>query len=230
MPTRHFTPAVFAFLRELAENNNKEWWEANKQRYVETIREPAFDFIVCLGERLGRISPHFTADTRVNGGSLMRPYRDMRFARGAPYKTNVGIQFRHEAGRDIHAPGFYVHIEPALSFAGVGIWRPETAVARSIRQAIHDNPRDWEEAARSASFTGTWSIGNDESDRLKRRPKELDGDHPHPEDLRLRSFTAVSRLSQRLVTSSGFADELITRFERARPYAQFLCQATGAPF
>lgn len=230
MSTRHFTPAVFTFLRELAENNNKTWWEDNKQRYIATIREPALDFIVELGERLEQISSHFTADTRANGGSLMRPYRDMRFAKGAPYKSNVGIQFRHEAGKDVHAPGFYVHIEPGQSFAGVGLWRPETVVARSIRQAINDDPRGWGEAAHSESFTSSWRVGADPEDRLKRMPKELDEDHPYPEDLKLRSFTAVNRLSQRSITSSGFADELIARFERAAPFTRFLCRATGVPF
>lgn len=231
MTTRYFTPAVFQFLRELAENNNKTWWEDNKQRYVETVREPALDFIADFGRRLERISPHFTADTRVNGGSLMRPYRDMRFAKGAPYKTNVGIQFRHQAGKDVHAPGFYVHIEPAQSFAGAGLWRPETAVARDIRQAIHDDPQGWKEAAHSKAFTDIWTVGSQDEDRLKRLPREFDSDnHPYPADLRLRSFTAGARLTQKNVTSSSLADDLLQMFEKAGPYTRFLCGAIGVPF
>jgi uncharacterized protein (TIGR02453 family) len=231
MSTRYFTPAAFAFLRELSENNNKTWWEDNKNRYIENIQEPALDFIVDFGKRLESISTHFTADTRVNGGgSLMRPYRDMRFAKGAPYKTNVGIQFRHEAGKDVHAPGFYVHLEPGQNFAGAGLWHPETAVARRIRQAINDDPTGWERAAHGRAFTGTWSIGDQDGDRLKRVPKELDADHPFPDDLRLKSFTAGTRLTQKLVTSGGFADSLLVMFESAGPYTGFLCRATGLPF
>lgn len=230
MSTRYFTPGVFAFLRELAENNEKNWWESNKDRYVETIREPALDFIADFGDRLGRLSSHFTADTRVNGGSLMRPYRDMRFSNGVPYKTNVGIQFRHESGKDVHAPGFYVHLEPGRCFAGVGLWRPETRVARAIRQAINDDPEGWRSAAHSTPFTDTWVIGEHDDDRLKRIPGDLDPEHPFSDDLRLRSFTAGARLTQRLVTSAGFAEELLTRFERAVPYTRFLCRAVGVPF
>lgn len=230
MSTRYFTPAVFGFLRELAANNHKTWWNDNKQRYIETIREPALDFIADFGARLEKISPHFTADTRINGGSLMRPYRDMRFSNGVPYKTNVGIQFRHESGKDVHAPGFYVHLEPSESFGGVGLWRPETKVAKAIRQAINDDPGEWRKAAHSERFTGIWRIGGHDEDRLKRIPKELDRDHPFPDDLRLRSFTAGTRLSQRLVTSSSFGDELLGMFDDAGRYTRFLCQAIGVPY
>lgn len=230
MSTRYFSPAVFAFLRELAENNEKTWWEENKQRYIETIREPARDFIADFGDRIGRISPHFTADTRTNGGSLMRPYRDMRFSNGVPYKTNVGIQFRHESGKDVHAPGFYLHLEPGRCFAGVGLWRPEAVVARTIRQAINDDPEGWREAAHSRTFTEIWQIGSEDEDRLQRIPKELDPGHPFPDDLRLRSFTASTRITQKLVTSSGFTDELFVMFDGAGPYTRFLCSATGMPF
>lgn len=231
MSTRYFTPATYAFLRELSKNNNKPWWEDNKQRYVEKVQEPALEFIVDFAQRLEQISTHFTADTRVNGaGSLMRPYRDMRFSKGAPYKTNVGIQFRHESGADVHSPGFYLHLEPGESFAGVGLWRPETAVARAIRQAINDDPTGWKHATRSKAFSSTWSIGDEEDDRLKRVPKELDANHPFPEDLRLKSFTAGTKLTQKLVTSSGFPDDLLARFQSAGPYSAFLCRAMGLAF
>lgn len=230
MPTRYFGRAVFEFLRELDANNHKQWWEDNKQRYIEVIREPALDFIVEFGERLGEISPHFTADTRVNGGSLMRPYRDMRFSGGVPYKTNVGIQFRHQSGKDVHAPGFYLHIEPGQSFAGVGLWHPETAVARAIRQAISDDPDGWGEAAHSRSFTNTWALAQHDDDRLKRVPKELDPDHPYPDDLRLRSFSAGARLTQAAVISQDFSDGLLKSFMSAAPYTRFLCEAIGVPF
>lgn len=228
---KYFTPAVFKFLRELDANNNKGWWEENKDRYVATIREPALDFIADFGERLGEISPHFTADTRVNGGSLMRPYRDMRFSKGLPYKTNVGIQFRHKAGKDVHAPGFYVHLEPGQCFTGVGLWRPEAAVARNIRQAINDDPKGWGKAAHSRSFTDVWSVEGHEEDRLKRVPKEFDDDHhPYPDDLRLKSFIASHRLTQKEVTSNGFGDDLLKSFKKAGPYTSFLCEAVGVPF
>lgn len=229
--TRYFTPAVFTFLRELAENNEKTWWETNKQRYVETIREPAFDFIADFGDRLKDISPHFVADTRTNGGSLMRPYRDMRFSKDkTPYKTNVGIQFRHAMGKDVHAPGFYLHLEPGQCFTGVGMWHPEAKVARTIRTAINDDPRGWAEAAHSPEFAEAWSVGDHEEDRLRRVPSDLDPNHPHVDDLRLKSFIAGATLTQRTVTSSGLGDELHGLFVKASSFTRFLCDAIAVPF
>jgi uncharacterized protein (TIGR02453 family) len=229
--TRYFTPAVFSFLRELAENNARPWWEDNKERYIATIREPAFDFIADFGDRLAGISPHFTADTRANGGSLMRPYRDMRFSSDkTPYKTNVGIQFRHVKGKNVHAPGYYLHLEPGQCFTGVGMWHPESKVAQTIRRAINDDPDGWAEAAHSRRFAEVWSIGGRDDDRLKRLPKDLDTDHPYRDDLRLRSFIAGRRLTHRMVTSTGFADHLYDLFARATAFNRFLCEAIGVPF
>ena len=228
---RHFGPAVFSFLRELEANNEKAWWEINKDRYIEVIREPALEFINVFGERLSQISPHFLADSRTVGGSLMRPYRDMRFSKDkTPYKTNVGIQFRHEQGRDVHAPGFYLHLEPRACFAGVGLWRPEAKTAKQIRQAIFDDPEGWEQAARSKDFTEIWSVTQDEDAYLKRIPKELDGVHPYPDDLRMKSFIASSRLTQAQVTSDSFDDELFAMYRSAGPFTGFLCNAVRLPF
>lgn len=231
MTRSYFTRSSFEFLRDLEANNEKTWWEDNKDRYIRHIREPALDFIVDFGRHLREISPHFTADARSQGGSLMRPYRDMRFSKGLPYKTNVGIHFRHEQAGDVHAPGFYLHIEPGQNFAGAGMWQPETRLARQIRQAIHDDPDGWSEAAHQAGFTSTWEVAGHEEDRLKRVPRELDGaDHPYPDDLRLRSFSAGSRLTQKTVTSTSLPDDLAKTFKLAAPYTRFICEAIGVPF
>ena len=172
MAKRHFSPAMFNFLNELEQNNEKEWWEENKERYIAVIREPALEFINDFASHLGKISNHFTADSRTIGGSLMRPYRDLRFSKDKTrYKTNVGIQFRHESGKDVHAPGFYLHIEPRACFAGVGLWHPETVVARQIRQSINDDPAGWRKAAKMKAFSDVWSTSQTDDEMLKRVPK-----------------------------------------------------------
>ena len=134
---RGFEPQLFQFLEELADNNNRPWFQKNKGRYQREVLEPAMAFIRAFQPRLKRISPSFLASDRRVGGSLQRVYRDTRFFKdGEPYKTNVGIQFRHEQGRDVHAPGFYVHIAPGECFLAVGLWRPEPGgSARSGRRS-----------------------------------------------------------------------------------------------
>ena len=231
MPKKHFTPTLFTFLRELEANNDKEWWEGNKDRYRAVVRDPALDFITDFVQRLTRISPHFAADTRTVGGSLMRPYRDTRFSPDkTPYKTNVGIQFRHEAGRDIHAPGFYLHLEPGSCFAGVGLWHPETAVARALRQAIHDDPGGWAKATKQRGFTDTWSTTPDDDEMLKRVPAGFDPAHRFADDLRMKSFIAGTTLTQKQVTSPGFDQELASMYSKASGFARFLCRALELPF
>ena len=125
MATAYFTKATFDFLRELAANNRKDWFAENKERYQADVQRPAMRFVTDFGAPLRRISRNFRADPRPVGGSLFRIHRDTRFSRDkSPYKTHLGIQFRHDLGKDVHAPGFYVHLEPGNVFVGAGILAP----------------------------------------------------------------------------------------------------------
>jgi uncharacterized protein (TIGR02453 family) len=226
--TTHFTPATYAFLRDLAANNDREWFKSNKDRYVEKVQEPALEFISDFGPRLAKISPHFTADARVVGGSLFRIHRDTRFAKDkTPFKENTGVQFRHEAARDAHAPGYYLHLQPGGTFMGVGLWRPETAVAHRIREHIAENPKEWRQAAHGRRFAEVFSL---EGDSLVRAPKGFDPEHPFVSDLKRKDFIATTRLSQRAVTSDGFIDEYARLCRTATPFMRFLCEAVGVRF
>ena len=228
MGTRYFTPRLFAFLRDLADHNDREWFEANKHVYDEHVREPALAFITDMADPLASISPHFSADSRRSGGSLFRIHRDMRFSRdGSPYKTNTGMQFRHLQGRDVHAPGFYLHLEPRASFLGVGLWRPTAAVATGIRAAIDADPEGWIAATRTEPFEGTFEL---EGDSLKRPPAGLDPTHPLIDDLKRKDFVASRRLSQSAVTSDHFLDDVVSDFRAATPFMSFVCRGAGVPF
>ena len=228
MSTRHFTPATFGFLRDLAANNDRDWFNANKPRYIEKVQEPALEFITDFGRRLEKISPHFTADARVVGGSLFRIQRDTRFSKDkTPYKQNTGVQFRHEAAKDAHAPGYYLHLEPGECFAGVGLWRPETKVAYAIREKIADDPAAWKKAAHGKRFTDVFSLGGDS---LVRPPKGFDPEHPYIDDLKRKDFIASTRLTQKQITSEGFIDEYAKLCRSATPLMRFLCEAVGVPF
>lgn len=228
MATRHFTPALFTFLKDLDANNEREWFHEHKQRYVESVQEPALEFIVDAKPKLQAISPHFTAEAKTVGGSLFRIQRDTRFAKDkTPYKQNTGLQFRHEAGKDAHAPGFYLHLQPKECYAGVGLWRPETKVAYQIRQHIVDHPDRWKKATRSKRFTGVWTFGGES---LVRVPKGFDEDHPFIDDLKRKDFIASVKLTQKQVTSPGFLDEYMNLNQRAAPMMEFLCDAVGVAF
>ena len=227
MAKKSFSPALFSFLRQLESNNTREWFAENKTRYQEELQEPAIEFIADFEPFLRRISPEFRADARPVGGSLFRIYRDVRFSKDkTPYKTHVGIHFRHRSASDAHAPGFYLHLEPKSVFAAVGIWHPDSAAQRGIRDAIAADPRGWKRA-RGGSFAGTYRLIGDS---LKRPPPGYGPDHPSIEDLKRKDFVGQTDLSERTVTSAGFLEDYAELCREAVPFLRFLCKAVGASF
>jgi uncharacterized protein (TIGR02453 family) len=151
-----FPKDFFNFFEELKNNNNRDWFNANKGRYRETVVEPMCEFISAIGPRLHAISPYYTADPRPHGGSMFRIYRDTRFSKDkTPYKTHAACHFRHQAGRDAHVPGFYVHIATDGISLGAGIWRPPSKQLGQIREFIADNPSAWEKLVRSSPVKRT---------------------------------------------------------------------------
>ncbi len=228
MGTTYFTPGLFGFLRELGQNNDRDWFKNHQSEFEKHVREPALDFINDFADPLRKISPHFVADTRKVGGSLFRIQRDTRFSKDkTPYKTNTGMQFRHALAKDAHAPGFYLHLEPGECFMGVGLWRPETKVAYRIRERIAEDPAGWRKAAYGRRFTDVFELGGDS---LVRPPKGFDPEHRYIEDLKRKDFIASRRLTQRQVTSAQFMDDFSDSCRRAAPFMRFLCEAVGVPF
>jgi uncharacterized protein (TIGR02453 family) len=223
-----FAPELFSFLSDLEANNNREWFAANKHRYEEHLLEPALAFIDAFAPRLDEISPHFSADARPSGGSLFRIYRDTRFSKDkTPYKTNLGIRFRHERARDAHAPGYYLHIGPREVFGGAGVWHPDTEAGTSIREAIVAHPERWQRATRSGAFAKRLELGGDS---LKRVPSWANPKHPFADDLKRKDFFGSARLSEDDVVAPGFVDEYARICRAAAPLMTFLCDALGVPY
>lgn len=227
MEFRAFEPTLFQFLEELVDHNNRPWFQEHKARYEREVLEPSLAFIRAFQPRLKKISSAFLASDRRLGGSLMRIYRDTRFAKdSSPYKTNVGIQFRHEFGRDIHAPGFYVHIAPQECFLAVGVWRPDSLSLGKIRQAIVERPDHWRRA-RGKKFLQCFEL---EGGSLKRPPRDFPADHRFIEDLKRTDFVGVSDLAEQDVLDKGFLDKVTTSFAASRPFMRFVCEAIQVPF
>ena len=228
MPARYFTKQTFTFLSSLAENNTREWFEAHRQDYEESVRTPALDFISDMGNEMPAISKHFRALPKKVGGSLMRVQRNLRFSRDkTPYKTNIGIQFRHEVGKDIHAPGYYVHIEPGSCFVGIGLWHPEADVLFKIREGILENGDAWVKARNDKAFSKHFSL---EGDALTNAPRGFAKDHPLVEDIKRKDFIGLAPLNQTDVTSKDFRALVVERFKQAAPMMRFLCGALELKF
>ncbi len=218
-----FGPELFAFLRELAAHNEREWFNANKPRYEAHVKEPALAFVEDVGYRLAAISPHLVADRR----SLFRIYRDTRFAKDkTPYKTHAGIYFRHARSADADSAGVYVHLEPRNVFMGAGIWHPGPAALKRIRTAIVREPEAWRSAR--AAVAPAWELADGEA--LKRAPAGFDPDHPLIGDIKRKSFAVLSHLTQRDATARGFLDEFERRAQAAHPFMAWVSGALGVPY
>ena len=222
-----FGSELFEFLDELAENNNKAWFDANRDRFEADVREPCMEFIEAFAAPLGGISSHFRAIPKTQGGSMFRIHRDTRFSKDkAPYKTNAALHFRHERAKDAHAPGYYLHLEPDNCFAGVGLWTPETRVQYDIREHLAENPEAWENAV--ASLGGGLELNRTQA--LKRPPKGFEPDHPLIEDLKLKSFMAGTAVDQDVVMADDFLATYTELLTTATPLMTFLCDAVGVDF
>jgi uncharacterized protein (TIGR02453 family) len=228
LQVRSFSPQLFAFLKELADSNDRAWFSANKARYVAHVQEPALAFVEDFRPLLHQISPHFAADARTVGGSLYRIYRDTRFSKDkTPYKTHTGIHFRHVRAKDAHAPGFYLHLEPRNVFMACGTWRPDGPTLRAIRGAIDGDPDRWRTIVEDAEFTSRYRLGGE---ALKRPPAGFAADHPLVDHLRRKDFIAISRLTQREATAKDFLQRWDGLCRGAGGFMRFLCDAARVPF
>ncbi len=222
-----FTHDTFKFLSDLEHHNNREWFEQNKDRYQNGVLFPALDFIEQMHPLLQSFAPHFEAIPKKVGGSLMRIYRDVRFSRDkSPYKTNIGIQFRHELGKDIHAPGFYVHIANDECFLGVGCWQPEANTLGKIRDWIAQSPDKWFSAC-PQNDSEEWRLWGS---KTSRPPHGYATDHRAIEDLKRKDFVLVSSMTSDEVLDAALVDLVAERFKSTVPFMQLLCQATNVQF
>ena len=216
------------FLTELEANNNREWFAEHKPHYEALVLEPALDFIATMAPRLQKISDHYDAIPKRVGGSLMRVYRDTRFAKDkTPYKTNIGIRFAHELGKDSRAPTFYMNIEPKECFIGVGIWHPDSQTAAMIRTNISEQPVGWRKAISAKSFRDNYELSGSS---LKRPPRGFSADDPNIDDLKRKDFIAVTRLPVSQITSPSFVTDVAKRFRQTSAFMRYLCDAVGVPF
>lgn len=222
MPISFFQPTLFEFLRQLKRHNNREWFAGNKERYKQVVVEPAMGFISGFAPHLAKLSPHFFADARPTRGSLFRIYRDTRFSSDKiPYKTHIGIHFSHESGKDVHAPVFYLHLEPDGCFAAAGVWHPDNRALTRIRTAIAALPEQWKKVSRKLELEG---------ESLTRAPKGFDANHPFLDDLKRKDFVTSVALTEAQVCGPAFMKDFNAACRTMKPLVEFTTKALGLKF
>ena len=225
---QYFDHATFEFLRQLAVNNNRDWFQQNKSRFLEQVREPFLQLIRDMSPELEKISPYYRGDDRTNGGSLFRVYRDTRFAKDkTPYKPWAGARFWHSQGGRRGAPLFYLHIQPDNVFMAAGFFHPESGTLGQIRNFLQNNPSSWSSIIGSAAFKRNFELAGSS---LKRMPRGFDPDHALAEDLKRKDFIVISRLTEKQACSNRLRSLFARRCGQASEFMDYLCAAMDLEF
>jgi uncharacterized protein (TIGR02453 family) len=212
------------FLENLADNNEREWFQAHKQDYLEHVLAPARDFVFALGERLKSISPRISYDTRADGsGSIMRIYRDLRFSKDkSPYNTNIRIIFWEGDRKKMENPGFYVRIDPRGVELFAGVYAFTTPFLAAYRDAVSDDKLGSELQAvlTSVRGAGKYEIGGK---RYERVPRGYDADHPRADLLRYNGLYAQApAIAPELITSPQLVEVCFEHSRNMVPLQQWL--------
>jgi len=224
-----FPKDFFAFFRELKAHNERPWFEANKQRFRDSVQAPMSAFIADMAPRLKKVSKNFVADPKPNGGSMFRIYRDVRFSKDKrPYKEHAACHFRHVLGKDVHAPGFYMHFAPGELFFGGGLWMPPPESLTKVREAIASKSATWKKMLEDRNFRKHFDGVKGEG--LSRPPRGFDPEHRYIEDIKRKSFYAMREADQKLAASPALVDEVADTFAALSPLMKFLCSSLDVPY
>ena len=184
---------TLAFLAELIENNNKPWFDENRDRYEKFVIQFAQQFVSIMGEKLQKINPEINYDTRTNGaGSYMRIHRDIRFSRNkSPYNTQLRFKFWKGSGKKSENPGFYITFEPngGRVYCGIHLFSKEW-LANYRQSVLNDQSgKDLYSIIETINKTSGYITGGES---LKRVPRGYDPDHPRGNLLRLKGLWAAA--------------------------------------
>ncbi len=210
--------STLSFLRNIKKNNNRDWFEKNKEKYL-LAKENVAAITDALIPQLCLFEKKFTGLTSKE--CLFRIYRDVRFSKDKrPYKNNIGASINIGGKKAMNA-GYYLHIEPGKSFLAGGIWMPPGDVIKKIRQEIDYNGKKINKIISQKDFKKYYGK-LDEEYKLKTTPKGYDKDHTDIELLRLNSFIALHNYTDKEISNKNFVKELTKGSKIMKPFLDFL--------
>lgn len=214
---------ILKFLKDLARNNNREWFEKNKSRYLES-KVHFEEFVANL------LHDMITVDESLSGLDpkklTFRIYRDVRFSKDKrPYKTNMGASLSSSGKKGMGKPGYYLHIEPSnKSFIAAGLYMPMPEELSKVRQEIDYNgdrlKKILNDKKLKTLFGDFWK-----ADALKNIPKGYDKEHPYGEWLKLKSFIITHDLKDADLTDKNFLKNSIKIMKVSKPLNDFLTES-----
>ena len=212
---------ILKFLRDISRNNNREWFEKKKPRYLQT-KEYFEDFLEALHKELLKFDESLAGlNPRKQG---FRIYRDVRFSKDKrPYKVNMGAGFSAH-GKMEQEPGYYIHIEPGKSFVAGGLYMPDPTNLSKIRQEVDYNADGLLKILNNKKFKKYFK-GLDDFDQVKTAPKGYPKDHPHIDLLKNKSFIVSRYFTDTQVKDKKFVKQLVEICKAIKPLNDFLKEA-----
>lgn len=209
------------FLKALEKNNNRDWFLANKNKY-DLAKSNYLNFVE---EVLNGILKFDSSLAELNPKQcVFRINRDVRFSKNKdPYKTNFGASFSKGA-KKIDTAGYYFHLEPGACFIGGGLWMPQAPDLQKLRQEIDYCFKEFNGILQHKEFKKTFQ-GLSTDAKLARPPKGYDIDNPAIELLKLKSFTAITPLSDKEVLDPAIVKRTLSIFKTIAPLVHFLNRA-----
>ena len=235
-----FPQEALDFLRDLADNNNRDWFEAHKETYLRHVLDPAQDFVQALGERLKTISGGIMYDARPNGGSILRIYRDVRFSKDkTPYNANVRVVFWEGKAKRTDNPGYYLWIDPSGAGVFCGLHGFPKPVLEAYRQAVVDDAlgTELERAIAEVQSSGGYRVGEAVraaggyqvgGSHYKRVPRGYAPDHPRAVLLKHNGLYAhVGDIPPEVITTPEFVEVCFQHCRNMAPLQQWLVKMIG---
>jgi uncharacterized protein (TIGR02453 family) len=217
-PFDGFDPKALAFFRQLARNNDRDWFKANKDRYDALLKTPMLTLLNELNPRFARFAPDHVTEPKK---AIYRIYRDTRFSKNKiPFKLNISAMYGHRLLPKNYCAGYYFHVSATECAIGVGVYMPEPDQLKAIREAIARDTKSFEKLIRDPKLTRR--MGKLQGDKLTRVPKGYDPAHPAANYVRMKQWYFYKELKPQAALAPSFVDEVAKAFEVCAPFAAWL--------
>ena len=209
------SPSTFTFLKQVKKNNNRNWFNANKETYIEQHAA-----VVAFADAvIARMNKYDKIETPSGKKAVFRIYRDVRFSKDkSPYKTHFGMHMSRAT--KMLRGGYYFHIEPGKCFVGGGFWDPNPDDLKHIREQIAIHPKPLSKILDSKDFKK--NFGKLEGEKLVNVPRGFEKDHPAADLLRYKQFLISKNIPEKVLTSKKGLDEVVNGFRAMRPFFDYM--------
>jgi uncharacterized protein (TIGR02453 family) len=213
-----FPPEGLRFLKQLKRNNSRPWFQSHKDDYEEYVKRPMQELVVRIGEAFRRFAPEMVADPKI---SIYRIYRDTRFSRDkSPYKTHTAAVFPVRGLPKNSGPGLYFHVSAEEVLVGGGIYMPDPALLRAVREHIAARPKQFLQIVEGGAFRK--AFGELEGEQLQSMPKGFSADHAAASYLRYKQFLFGELYPAKMAATPRLLPAILDCFEKGMPLIRFL--------